>query len=1155
MEREMNKIYNTKYSIFLGSWITASKIARSHDKTSQLTRPKVRGVPGLQLMPRYFTALLVVRGLSPFEPALAACPADSGGIFQVTTGETCTAMQSSYSGATNSSATVRADNPGSTIQLTAPNVTVTNTTNGNGYALETTTDGIINVEGNLTAVTNGFNGRAIYMAGGTINISGNLVANHLVRAQGAGIEVAGGVLNARGTTAINTAGADGLRNGGQSNFVGDVAINAKNYTQGILNSGTATFGSNLTVNTTDMNAGINMDGGSISVARDLSISTSNTKRDGMGINQERGGTISVQGNTTISTDASSGYGISISKGIFESLGSNNVITTTGINADGIYSRGGVVALGTAASNATLGSMAVMLASGNVTGGQNGIRAENIGTGALDITTSGTVSGNRGAGIVATNAATATNLTVNQTAGTISGSTNGIETINNGTSPTTVTVAGSVIGGTGAGIYISGTAGNTVNQTAGTISGSTNGIETINKGTSPTTVTVAGSVIGGTGAGIYISGTAGNTGVVTLNSGALVSATSGVAVRGGAGNATLIMNSGSKLNGQVLLGEGDNAMIIRGSADISGATLLDGGNSTDASVTGILGTATAATNTLTFDNTTQSLAGSVMKNWEVVTLDNAKVTFSGDAALVTGTGTSPDGSLQGLLIRDSSVLSSPVALDVTGDVSIDATSTLSHSQGGSLTGNVSSAGLIAWANTMPRQTLTINGNYTGVAGSSLALNTVLGDDSSVTDKLVVTGDSAGTTAVSVSNAGGQGAQTVDGIELIHVGGTSTSDAFTQAGRIVAGLYDYTLVKGNASGTDTQSWFLTSRYVPETPVAEPQPQPENRPQNYRPGAGSYTANLMAANTLFNTRLHDRLGETQYTDALTGEKKVTSMWMRNAGGRSSFRMADGQNKITANRYVLQIGGDLAQWSGDDEQRYHLGVMAGYANQHSKTKNSLSGYTSEGRVSGYSTGLYGTFYQNEKDKTGLYVDSWLQYSWFNNTVAGRGLASEEYKSSGLTASVESGYTLHAGSYTTDGGMVNEFYIQPKAQVTWMGVKADDHREHNGTVVQGAGTDNVQTRLGVRAYLNGKSHIDRNTVREFEPFVEANWIHNSRQAGVRMGGEESLSSGTRNIAELKTGVEGKITNNLNLWGNVAQQMGGKGYSDTQAAVGVKFMF
>ena len=1099
----MKKIYKTKYNMSLGSWIAVSEIARSHGKISLLTRPKARGVADLpQLVLRPLAALLTVGGLSPLGSVLAACPADSGGIFQVTTGETCTAVQSSYIGSTGNSAIVRADNTGSTIQLTAPNVTVTNTTSSNGYALETTTNGIINVGGNLTAVTNGKNGRAIYMTGGTINISGNLVANHLVRAQGAGIEVSGGMLNVEGTTAINTAHADGLRNAGSANFVGDVTINAKDYSQGILNYSTATFGNNLTVNTTDMDAGINMGGGSISVVRDLSISTSNTTRVGQGIVQT-GGAISAQGNATISTGASGANGIRITDGTFEALGSNNVITSTGTSADGINTTGGVVALGTAASNATPGSMAVLLASGSVTGGQNGIKAQNIGTGALDITTSGTVSGNGGAGIVAINNATASNLTINQTAGTISGGTNGIEVTNNGTSPTTVTVAG--------------------------------------------------SVIGGTGAGINISGTAGNTEVVTLNSGALVSATSGVAVRSGAGNATLIMNSGSKLNGQVLLGEGDDAMIIRGTSDISGATLLDGGNSTNASVTDILGTATAATNTLTFDNTTQSLAGSVMKNWEMVTLDNAKVTFAGDAALVTGTGTSPD-SLQGLLIRNSSVLSSPVALDVTGDVSIDATSALSHSKGGSLTGNVTSAGLIAWANNTPGQTLTINGNYTGVASSSLALNTVLGDDSSVTDKLVITGDSAGTTSVSVNNAGGAGAQTVEGIELIHVGGTSTSNAFTQAGRIVAGLYDYTLVKGNASGTDTQSWFLTSSYVPETPTEPEQPQPKPE-QNYRPEVGSYTANLMAANTLFNTRLHDRLGETQYTDALTGEKKVTSMWMRNAGGRNSFRMADGQNKTTANRYVLQIGGDLAQWSGDNEQRYHLGVMAGYANQHSKTINSLSGYSSKGQISGYSTGLYGTFYQNEKDKTGLYVDSWLQYSWFDNTVTGQGLASEQYKSSGLTASVESGYTLHAGSYTTDGGMVNEFYIQPKAQVTWMGVKADDHREHNGTVVQGAGTDNIQTRLGVRAYLNGKSHIDRDTVREFEPFVEANWIHNSRQAGVRMGGEESLSAGTRNIAELKTGVEGKITNNLNLWGNVAQQMGGKGYSDTQAAVGVKFMF
>ncbi|KAB5500696.1 autotransporter outer membrane beta-barrel domain-containing protein [Serratia sp. RJAL6] len=117
------------------------------------------------------------------------------------------------------------------------------------------------------------------------------------------------------------------------------------------------------------------------------------------------------------------------------------------------------------------------------------------------------------------------------------------------------------------------------------------------------------------------------------------------------------------------------------------------------------------------------------------------------------------------------------------------------------------------------------------------------------------------------------------------------------------------------------------------------------------------------------------------------------------------------------------------------------------------------------------------------------------------------------------------------------------------------EHKETNGTLVQGVGEDNVQTRLGVRVFMNGKSHLDKGTSREFEPFVEANWIYNTRQFGARLNGVETVSYGTRNAGELKVGVEGKLSNNLNVWGNVAQQMGGKGYSDSQAMLGVKYMF
>lgn len=476
-----------------------------------------------------------------------------------------------------------------------------------------------------------------------------------------------------------------------------------------------------------------------------------------------------------------------------------------------------------------------------------------------------------------------------------------------------------------------------------------------------------------------------------------------------------------------------------------------------------------------------------------------------------------------------------------------------------------------------KTLTVMGNYIGT-NALLVLNTVLEGDSSFTDKLIVQGDTSGNTNVGINNIGGMGELTVDGIKIVEVAGNSDG-TFTKAGRIVAGAYDYDVVK------KASDWYLTSELTPVDPPEEPDPDPVDPPEpptppdpvdpvdppeppepptpptppapeptpvehQYRPEFGSYLANNYAANTMFITRLHDRLGETQYTDVLTGEEKVTSMWMRNEGGHTRFDDASGQLKTTANRYVLQIGGDLAQWSSDGLDRWHLGAMAGYANQKSKTRNSQTGYASRGSVDGYSVGLYATWYANEADKTGTYLDSWVLYNWFDNTVRGDHLASESYKSDGITASVEGGYSFLVGESENA-----TYWIQPKAQVIWMDVQADTHRENNGTVVKDKTDGNLMTRLGVRAYLKGHAEKDAGKGREFQPFVEANWIHNTNNQAVQMGSITDEISGTRNIGELKVGVEGQVTPRLQVWGNVAQQVGDNSYSDTSAMLGVKYTF
>uniref|UniRef100_UPI0011A61832 autotransporter outer membrane beta-barrel domain-containing protein n=1 Tax=Yersinia frederiksenii TaxID=29484 RepID=UPI0011A61832 len=60
---------------------------------------------------------------------------------------------------------------------------------------------------------------------------------------------------------------------------------------------------------------------------------------------------------------------------------------------------------------------------------------------------------------------------------------------------------------------------------------------------------------------------------------------------------------------------------------------------------------------------------------------------------------------------------------------------------------------------------------------------------------------------------------------------------------------------------------------------------------------------------------------------------------------------------------------------------------------------------------------------------------------------------------------------------------------------------------------------------------------------------------GTTMNGVTVKQDGAANIAELKVGVEGQINKKVNVWGNVGQQVGNKGYSDTAVIVGVKYNF
>ncbi|WP_394521900.1 hypothetical protein C1N60_20155 (plasmid) [Pantoea sp. SGAir0184] len=460
------------------------------------------------------------------------------------------------------------------------------------------------------------------------------------------------------------------------------------------------------------------------------------------------------------------------------------------------------------------------------------------------------------------------------------------------------------------------------------------------------------------------------------------------------------------------------------------------------------------------------------------------------------------------------------------------------------------------NTANFTVLTVNGNYTA-DNATLVMNAALGGDTSATDRLHVLGDVNGNTDVVVNNAGGSGAQTIQGLQLIQVDG-ATNGEFRQKGRIVAGAYDYNLVKG----ADQHGWYLVSDKngsetdpVNTDPVTAPgegtggdiiAPPAEQHNMIVRPEAASYSANIAAANTLFATSMDDRPGVTQYTDA-NGRQQHTRLWLRNSGGHNHQKDSSGQLKTDTNRYAIQLGGDLATGTLTGADSLRLGAMAGYGNAQSKSRSAVSGYQSRGQVHGYNLGIYGTWQQNAAERSGAFIDSTLSYSWFDNSIKGEDIGEESYKSKGILASLAGGYSAEVATLSESTG----FWLRPQAMLNWQGVKGDDLTEGNGTRVRGTGENNLQSHVGVRASL--RSGLEQG--RSVEPYVEASWVHNTRALGTSMNGVTIHQAGTRNAGELKLGVDATLNANVNLWGGVAQQLSSHSYSDTSAIAGVKVSF
>lgn len=436
--------------------------------------------------------------------------------------------------------------------------------------------------------------------------------------------------------------------------------------------------------------------------------------------------------------------------------------------------------------------------------------------------------------------------------------------------------------------------------------------------------------------------------------------------------------------------------------------------------------------------------------------------------------------------------------------------------------------------------TINGNYIA-NGGSIYLNTKLDDATTnggigTSDLLLVTGNvttsSNGATKLYIMpTANSFGALTQgNGIKVVDVKGLSSTDAFMLGRPLTAGAYEYVLNKG----TMDNNWYLSSFYVPTGGNGSGTGQ-----ILYNPAIGTYLANQTAAVEMFQQTLFDRL--ISVSD-LNHDASKRFLWLRTNMIHGSRRSVQANFSHRSHSYTMQLGGDIAVWQLQHGY-FHMGLMAGYGDAKNTSTSRLTRTTADGKVKGYSTGIYGTWFQHQDTDLGLYIDTWSQMGWYRNEVSGEAqIGTKKYNSSVWSNSIEAGYGLLLGKTKRQ-----RWIATPQIQLTYNLFDTDNLKDNNNLYVSHNKASGLTTRTGIRLH-------ERGTQKQWiEPFIEVNWLHSTAKNQLTFNGNQLKDGLPQNRFETKVGLQSPLNDRWTISAQVSGQWGQNHFNQYEGQCNINY--